>query len=152
MAAVVLQAGQALLWLLLGLILAIGYSGVRTSDVSPVSEPVAVVLVIAAILAFVLGGFVLALAAGTLRRSDVCRIASVIVQCVFGVLILAGSVKVIHDRTGLTIALDPAAGPTFLLTPAFIGGLMASCVAVAVLLLCRPSTRATRVRYRRRYR
>ncbi len=147
-----LQAGQALLWVFFGLILAIGYRGAHLNGPAAVNQPVAVVLIIASILAFAIGAFVLALAAGTYRRSDVCRIASVVVQCVFGILILAGSLLAIQTRSGLTLSLDPASGPAYLVTPGFMAILLVSCVAVAALLLCRPSSWATRVRYRRRYR
>lgn len=146
-----LQAGQAVAWLLVGLVLVVGHSGAHPSGPGKLGEPVAIVLAIAAILAFATGAFVFGLAAGTLRRSDVCRIASVIVQCVFGALILAASVKAIQTRAGLTIALDPASGPAFLVTRGSIAVLLASCVAVSVLLLCRPSSAATQARYRRRY-
>jgi hypothetical protein len=135
-----------------GLVLAVDYGGAHLSGPAMVNEPVAVVLVIAAILAFAISAFVLGLAAGTLRRSDVCRTASVITQCVFGALILAGSVEAIQTQAGLTLAFDPASGPAFLVTPASIAILLTSCVAVAALLLCRPSSYATQARYRRRYR
>ena len=151
-AAAILQAGQALLWVIVGLVLVIGYHGARLKAPAMVSPPVAVVLVIAAILAFAIAAFMLALAAGTVRRSDVCRIASVITQCVFGTLILAGTVRAIQTRAAVTLALDPAAGPAIPLTPVFIAVLLVSCVGVAALLLCRQSTGATRARYRRRYR
>ena len=151
MAAAVLQAGQAVVLLFVGLVMVGGYGVAHLSGPARVREPVAVVLVIAAILAFATGAFVFALAAGTLRRSDVCRIASVIVQCVFGALILAASVKSIQTHAGLTISLDPATGPAFLVTPGYIAVLLTSCAAVAALLLCRPSSSATRAGYRRHY-
>jgi hypothetical protein len=138
LAAVVLQAGQAVVWLLVGLAMVLG--AVHTSSSSAVGEPVAVVLTIAAILAFAISGFVLALAAGILRRSDVCRVASVIVQVVFGAVVLAGTVEVIHTGSGLTLSLDPLAGPSFPISPGFVGVLLASCVA-AVVLLTRPARR-----------
>lgn len=153
-AAVVLQSCQALVWLLVGLLMTIGYNGAHISGPSRVNEPVAVVLVIAAILAFAIGAFVLALTAGVLGRSDVCRVASVIFQTVFGALVLAGSIEIIHNGTaaGLTIALAPDTGPAFLITPTVIAALLTSCIATAALLLHRQSTWATKAHYGRHYR
>lgn len=140
LAAVVLQIGQAAVWLLIGIVMTFGDTAVRPSTASALDEPVAVVLAIAAILAFAICGFVLALAAGVLRRSDVCRVASVIVQVVFGALVLTGTIEIIRHGGGLRIALDPLAGPSFPITPGFVGVLLASCVA-AVVLLTRPAPR-----------
>jgi hypothetical protein len=144
-AAVVLQAGQALMWMFVGLLVGMGDGEVGTG------QPVTVVLVIAAILAFSVGGFVLALAAGTLGRSDVCRIASVVFQVVSGVVLVVSAVDLIDHRhgAGMTITLDPTTGPAFLVSPGFIVAMLASCVAVAVLLLCRQSSWATRCRWGR---
>ncbi|HEX5404721.1 MAG TPA: hypothetical protein VFX16_20725 [Pseudonocardiaceae bacterium] len=141
-AAVVLQAGQALMWMFVGLLVGMG-----DGDVSS-GQPVRVVLVIAAILAFAVGAFVLALAAGTLGRSDACRIASVVFQAVSSVIIIGGAVDLIGHRTGagMTITLDPTTGPAFLVSPGFIAAMLVSSVAVAVLLLCRQSSWATRYR------
>jgi hypothetical protein len=144
-AASILQSGQALLWMFAGMLMGIGHGGTRSG------EPVAVVLVIAAILAFAVGCFTLALAVGMFGRSDVCRIASVVFQCVFGAIVLAGFVDVIdnHSAVGLTITLDPTSGPTFLISPGFLVILLSSCVATAVLLTCRQAATATRPRRRR---
>jgi hypothetical protein len=144
LAGALLQAGQALLWMFMGMLMGIGSS----SGLS--GEPVTVVLVIAAILAFAIGCFVLALAAGVFSRSDVCRVASVVFQVVFGLLALVGSFDVIDNRSraGLTIMLDPTSGPAFLISPGFILILLASCVAVFVLLTSRQAAWATRRRGR----
>lgn len=153
-AAVAVQSCQAVLWLFAGLLMTIGYMGAHWNGPAKVNEPVAVVLIIAAILAFAVGAFVLALSVGVLGRSEVCRIASVIFQAVFGALTLAGSAEIIRERSaaGLRIALDPATGPEFLLTPTVVAAMLASCIAAASLLLCHQTAWATRVRYRRRYR
>lgn len=137
----VLQTGQALMWMFVGLLVSAGDGAAR-------GEPVAVVLLIAAILAFAVGGFALALAAGTLGRSEVCRIASVVFQVVFGAVIIAGSVDLIrsHSATGLTISLDPTTGPAFPVSAGLIVVLLSTCVAVVVLLMCRQSSWATRRR------
>jgi hypothetical protein len=142
-AAVVLQAGQALMWMFIGLLVGMGDGDVGSG------QPVKVVLVIAAILAFAVGAFVLALAAGTLGRSDACRIASVVFQVVSGVVIIGGAIDLVDHRTGagMAITLDPTTGPAFLVSPGFIAVMLASCVAVVVLLLCRQSSWATRYRW-----
>jgi hypothetical protein len=142
-AAVVLQAGQALMWMFIGLLVGMGDGDVGSG------QPVKVVLVIAAILAFAVGGFVLALAAGTLGRSDACRIASVVFQAVSGVVIIGGAVDLVdhRGRSGMTITLDPTTGPAFLVSPGFIVLMLGSCVAVVALLLCRQSSWATRYRW-----
>lgn len=140
-AAGVLQVGQALVWMFVGLL-------VGTGDGASRGEPVAVVLLIAAILAFSVGGFALALAAGTLGRSDVCRIASVVFQVVFGGVIIAGSIDLIrsHSATGLTISLDPTTGPAFGVSTGLIVVMLSTCVAALALLMCRQSSWATRRR------
>jgi hypothetical protein len=144
LAASILQAGQALLWMFTGMLMGIG-----NGDAS--GEPVTVVLVIAAILAFAVGCFTLALAAGMFGRSDACRVAGVVFQCVFGAIVLAGTVDLIgnHSRVGLTIMLDPTSGPTFLISPGFLVILLSSCVATAVLLTCKQASSATKPRRRR---
>jgi hypothetical protein len=144
-AAAVLQAGQALLWMFVGMLMGIGDSGTHSG------EPVTVVLVIAAILAFAVGCFALALAAGVFGRSDVCRLASVVFQLVFAVIVLIGSFGVIGGGVGLTVTFDPVTGPAFMISPTVVVLALSSCVAVAVLLTCRPSLTATRTRRRPTY-
>jgi hypothetical protein len=137
-AAGVLQAGQALMWMFVGLLVGLGDADLR-------GDPVTVVLLIAAILAFSVGGFALCLAAGTLGRSEVCRVASVVFQVVFASVMIAGSIDLIRShRTGLTITLHPATGPAFPINPEIVVVLLATCVAAVALLVCRPSTWATR--------
>jgi hypothetical protein len=139
-AAGVLQAVQALLWIFVGLLVGMGDGDLR-------GEPVTVVLLIAAIFAFSIGGFALCLAAGTLGRSEVCRVASVVFQVVFGAVMIAGSVDLIRSHsTGLTITLDPTTGPAFPVSPGLVLTLLAMCVAAVALLVSRPSTWATRRR------
>lgn len=137
-AAGVLQVGQALMWMFVGLSVSTGNGDLR-------GEPVTVVLLIGAILAFSVGGFALGLAAGMLGRSEVCRVASVVFQVVFGALIIVGSIDLIrsHDKD-LTISLDPTTGPAFGVSSGFIVVMLATCVAAVVLLVCRQSSWATR--------
>jgi hypothetical protein len=146
LAASLLQAGQALLWMFMAMLMGLGNGATSARS----GEPVTVVLVIAAILAFAIGCFVLALAAGVFSRSDVCRVASVVFQVLFGALALVGSFDVIDNRSraGLTIMLDPTTGPTFLISPGFIVILLSSCVAAVVLLTSRQASWATRRRGR----
>jgi hypothetical protein len=115
-AAGVVQSGQALTWVLVGLLIGTGDKSLGHG------QPVTVVLAIAVILAFAIGGFALALAAGTLRGSDVCRIASVLFQLASAGLVLGIGTSVVRQ------VADPAAGAAFVV-------LLASCVAVIVLLL-----------------
>ena len=138
-AAVVVQAGQALMWMFIGLLVGMGDGDVGSG------QPVKVVLVIAAILAFAVGAFALALAAGTLGRSDACRIASLVFQVVSGVVTIGGAVDLAGHR--MTITLDPTTGPAFLVSPGFVAVMLVSCIAVVVLLLCRQSSWATRYRW-----
>ena len=90
---VVLQSCQALVWMVFGLLLGLdaglGSSLVRHGD------PVVVVLVMAAGFVFAVGGFGLALAAGAVR-SDGCRTASAAYQFVFGLLLLAARLLMVH--------------------------------------------------------
>jgi hypothetical protein len=140
--AAVLQAAQALVWMFVGMLMGIGGGDTHTG------QPVTVVLVIAAILAFAVGCFVLALAAGMFGRSDVCRLASVVLQLVFAVAVLAGSFDAIRGGAGMAVTLDPLTGPAFMISPTIVLLALASCVAVAVLLVSRQSVRATRSRRR----
>jgi hypothetical protein len=124
-AGVVVQCCQALVWMASGLV--IGFDdGLRHHD------PSAVVFVIAAIVVFSTGGFGLALAAGMISRSDECRIVSAVLQLVFAVVLVAGSLDVIDTPHGvLTMVLNPAirlAAPLTVVMPA-------SCLAAAILLL-----------------
>ncbi|HEX3590220.1 MAG TPA: hypothetical protein VHV74_11345 [Pseudonocardiaceae bacterium] len=138
-AAGVLQAAQALMWMFLGLLIGMGEADVHRG------QPVTVVLVIAAVGAFAIGIFVLALAAGTLGRSDVCRVASVVFQAVSGAFVVAACISLLnHGGGSLTIMLDPTTGPTFLVRPGFVVAMLVSTIAVAVLLMCRQSYSATR--------
>lgn len=140
-AAGVLQAAQALMWMFLGLLIGMGDADVHRG------QPVTVVLVIAAIGAFAIGVFVLALAAGVVGRSDVCRVASVVFQAVSGAFVIAACVDLLNHRGGgLTIMLDPTTGPTLLVRPGFVVAMLMSSIAVAVLLMCRRSYSATRSR------
>ena len=140
-AAGVLQAGQALMWMFVGLLIGMGEAEVHHG------QPVTVVLVIAAVGAFAVGVFVFALAAGTLGRSDVCRVASVVFQAVSGAFVVAACVDLFdHRRGGLTIMLDPTTGPAFLIRPGFVIAMLVTSIAVAALLLCRQSSWATRSR------
>lgn len=114
-AAGVIQSGQALTWVLVGLLIGTGDNSLRHG------QPVTVVLAIAAILAFAIGCFALAMAAGTLRGSDVCRVASVLFQ-------LASAGLVMGIGTSVRQVADPAAAAAFVV-------LLVSCVAVAILLV-----------------
>ncbi len=136
-AAAVLQSGQALMWMFVGLLIGMGRAHVP-------GEPVAVVIVIAAVGAFAIGVFVLALAAGTLSRSDVCRIASLAFQAVTGILIVVTLVELLGHSHVLRITFDPHTGPAFLVRPGFVVAMFAVCLTVAVLLACRQSSWATR--------
>lgn len=124
-AGVVVQCCQALVWMASGLVIAFD-DGLRHHD------PSAVVFVIAAIVVFSTGGFGLALAAGTISRSDECRIVSAVLQLVFAVVFVAGSLDAADPRHGLlTMVLNPAirlAAPIAVVMPV-------SCLAAAVLLL-----------------
>lgn len=115
-AAGVIQSGQALTWVLVGLLIGTGDKALRHG------QPVTVVLAIAAILAFAIGCFALAMAAGTLRGSEVCRIASVLFQIASAGLVVGVGTSVVRQVS------DPAAAAAFVV-------LLVSCVVVAMLLL-----------------
>lgn len=115
-AAGVVQSGQALTWVLVGLLIGAGDRGVRPG------QPVTVVLAIAAILAFGIGCFALALAAGTIRGCEVCRVASVLFQLASAGLIVGVGTSVLSQVP------QRAAGAAFVV-------LLVSCVAVVMLLL-----------------
>lgn len=115
-AAGVVQSGQGLTWVLVGLLIGTGDKSLRHG------QPVTVVLAIAAILAFAIGCFAVALAAGILRGSDVCRIASVLFQLGSTGLVVGIGVSVVRQ------VADAAAGAAFVV-------LLVSCVAVVMLLL-----------------
>lgn len=135
----VLQAGQALLWLLTGLLIGFGNTDVN-------GDPATVVLVIAAAGSLAVGVFVLALAAGTISRSDVCRIASLPVQAVSAAFVAAACVRSIGHRRGLLVRLAPDTGPAFLVPTDFLLAMLALCVAVLTLLLCGRSASVARRR------
>lgn len=138
-AAGVLQAAQALLWLFTGALIGFGGTDAR-------GDPATVVLVIAAAGSVAVGVFVLALAAGTIGRSDVCRVASLVFQAVLAVFILIACVRSIERAHALLIRLDPTAGPVFLVRPGFLLAVLVLCLTVLGLLACRPSASATRRR------
>jgi hypothetical protein len=139
-AGVVLQSCQALAWMVTGLLIGLDDGPVHRDD------PGAVVLVIAAILVFSIGGFGLGLSAGTIGRSDECRIASVVFQVVFGVLFLAGSLGLCtaHGGAATRVLLGPTAALAISLGPALLVLTPVSCLLIAFLLACRPSSWTTR--------
>lgn len=115
-AAGVVQAGQALTWLLVGLLIGTGDQSLRQG------QPVMVVLGIAVILVIGIAGFGLAMAAGTIRGSDVCRVASMVFQIASTGLVIGVGTSVVHQVP------DPAAGAAFVV-------LTVSGVTVLMLLL-----------------
>jgi hypothetical protein len=132
-AAGVLQAVQALLWLATGLL--IGFGG---TDVP--GDPASVVLVIAAATSIAVGVFVLALACGIIGDSDVCRAASIVVQCVSTVLVVIACAESIGRGRSLLVRLAPHTGPVFVVRPGVLVVALGLAGTVLTLLMCGRST------------
>jgi hypothetical protein len=128
----VLQILQSALWVVIGLVFVAaadrisellrdaGVSSQNSADVKSAAVAIGLFFI-------VVSGAMIVLAVLTLRRSNGCRIASIVLQIVFGVFWALATVQALGDQGNPVIALL----------------YLASCIAVVVLLFSRSARAAT---------